>query len=191
MPSNIDNTSIDATFPVAGQDNDSQGFRNNFNTIKNNFTAAKNEIEDLQTNTAKLNTSNNFLGNDLTGANLIGNSEKHYAGGTVVAPQDVSFTNGNFQTFTIGGNITLTLKDWPATDKLGKIRVQPLDTLGDSTARTVTWATEGGTIKKGPGFLDPFVVNSNQDPLVVDFWTFDGGTTVYAQYVGLPQEDKP
>ena len=60
MPSNIDNTSIDATFPVAGQDNDSQGFRNNFNTIKNNFTAAKNEIEDLQTNTAKLNTSNNF-----------------------------------------------------------------------------------------------------------------------------------
>ena len=114
MPSNIDNTSIDATFPVAGQDNDSQGFRNNFNTIKNNFTAAKNEIEDLQTNTAKLNTSNNFLGNDLTGANLIGNSEKHYAGGTVVAPQDISFTNGNFQTFTIGGNITLTLKDWPA-----------------------------------------------------------------------------
>ena len=44
---------------------------------------AKNEIEDLQTNTAKLNTPNNF-GNDSTGANLIGNSEKHYAGGTVV-----------------------------------------------------------------------------------------------------------
>ena len=32
MASNIDATSIDATFPIAGQDNDSQGFRNNFNT---------------------------------------------------------------------------------------------------------------------------------------------------------------
>ena len=48
MASNIDNTSIDATYPIAGQDNDSQGFRNNFSTIKNNFTAAKSEIEALQ-----------------------------------------------------------------------------------------------------------------------------------------------
>ena len=108
MASNIDNTSIDATYPIAGQDNDSQGFRNNFSTIKNNFTAAKSEIEDLQTNTAKLNASNDFLGNDLTGGNLVSNTEKLYAGGTIVAPQNVSFANGNFQTFTIGGNITLT-----------------------------------------------------------------------------------
>ena len=69
MASNIDNTSIDATYPIAGQDNDSQGFRNNFSTIKNNFTAAKSEIEALQTNTAKLNDSNDFLGNDITGGN--------------------------------------------------------------------------------------------------------------------------
>ena len=45
MASNIDTTSIDATFPVAGQDNNSQGFRDNFNVSKNNFTAAKSEIE--------------------------------------------------------------------------------------------------------------------------------------------------
>jgi len=185
MPSNIDNTSIDAQFPVAGQDNDSQGFRNNFNTIKNNFTAAKNEIEELQTNTAKLNTTNNFLGNDVTGANLIGNTEKHYAGGTIVAPQNISFNNGNFQTFTIGNNVTLTFQDWPAEDRLSKIRIQLLDTLGDSTARTVTWATDNGSIKYGPDFPAPFVVNSNENPVVVDFWTYDGGTTVYDQYVGV------
>ena len=86
MASNIDSTSIDATFPVAGQDNDSQGFRNNFNTVKNNFTAAKSEIEALQTNTAKLNASNDFLGNDVSGANLIANTEKIYAGGTITSP---------------------------------------------------------------------------------------------------------
>ena len=96
MASNIDNTSIDATYPIAGQDNDSQGFRNNFSTIKNNFTAAKSEIEDLQTNTAKLNANNDFLGNEVTGATLTANTEKLYAGGTVVAPQNISFTNGNF-----------------------------------------------------------------------------------------------
>ena len=30
MASSLSPTSIDATFPVAGQDNDSQGFRDNF-----------------------------------------------------------------------------------------------------------------------------------------------------------------
>ena len=54
MASTIDDTSIDATFPVAGQDNNSQGFRDNFNTVKSNFVAAKSEITTLQTNSAKL-----------------------------------------------------------------------------------------------------------------------------------------
>jgi hypothetical protein len=185
MASNIDNTSIDATYPIAGQDNDSQGFRNNFSTIKNNFTAAKSEIEALQTNTAKLNEGNDFLGNDITGGNFASNTEKLYAGGTIVAPQNISFSNGNFQTFTIGGNLTLTFTDWPEATKVGKIRLMLLDTLGDSTSRTVTWATGGGgAIKYDASFPSPFVVQDEVDPMVVDFWTSDGGTTVYAHYVG-------
>ena len=39
MASNINTTSIDADYPIAGQDNNSQGFRDNFGTIKNNFIA--------------------------------------------------------------------------------------------------------------------------------------------------------
>ena len=45
MPSNINTTNLDETYPVAGQDNNSQGFRDNFSTIKTNFTTAKTEIE--------------------------------------------------------------------------------------------------------------------------------------------------
>jgi len=186
MASNISTTGVDATFPIAGQDNDSQGFRNNFNTVKNNFTAAKSEIEALQTDTAKLNAANNFLGNDVSGANLIANTEKVYPGGTLTGPQNISFTDGNYQTFTIGNSITLTFADWPASGKVGKIRLVLLDTLGDSTTRVVTWATSGGgAIKYGPGFPSPFNVASNVNPVVVDFWTDDGGTTVYAEYVGV------
>mgnify|MGYP003302311030 FL=1 len=76
--------------------------------------------------------------------------------------------------------------DWPTANKVGKIRLVLLDTLGDSTTRVVTWATSGGgTIKYGPGFPSPFNVASNVNPAVVDFWTNDGGTTVYAEYVGV------
>ena len=52
MASNIVPGNIDATYPKAGQDNSSQGFRDNFTETKNNFTNAKTEIEDLQTNKA-------------------------------------------------------------------------------------------------------------------------------------------
>jgi hypothetical protein len=48
MASNINPTNIDITFPIAGQDNDTQGFRDNFRNIKNNLSTAKSEITNLQ-----------------------------------------------------------------------------------------------------------------------------------------------
>ncbi len=48
MASNINTSIIDTTFPIAGQDNDSQGFRDNFTNTNQNFIAAKTEIEALQ-----------------------------------------------------------------------------------------------------------------------------------------------
>ena len=35
MASNINPANVDGTYPIAGQDNDSQGFRDNFSVIKN------------------------------------------------------------------------------------------------------------------------------------------------------------
>jgi hypothetical protein len=63
MTSAITTTNIDGAFPIAGQDNNSQGFRDNFTNIKTGLNTAKSEITDLQTNTAKLNANNDFNGN--------------------------------------------------------------------------------------------------------------------------------
>ena len=48
MTSQINPNNIDGAYPVAGQDNDSQGFRDNFTNIKTNFGYASAEITDLQ-----------------------------------------------------------------------------------------------------------------------------------------------
>ena len=48
MASNINPNNINGNYPVAGQDNDSQGFRDNFTNISNNFSFAATEITDLQ-----------------------------------------------------------------------------------------------------------------------------------------------
>jgi hypothetical protein len=44
----INPNNINGGFPVFGQDNPTQGFRDNFTNIKNNLNFAKAEIEDLQ-----------------------------------------------------------------------------------------------------------------------------------------------
>ena len=52
MSSNINPNTINITYPIAGQDNDTQGFRDNFSSIKNNFSVAQTEITALQSNSA-------------------------------------------------------------------------------------------------------------------------------------------
>jgi len=186
MSSNINTTSINADYPVAGQDNDSQGFRDNFGTIKDNFVAAKSEIETLQNNTAKKNENNNFLGNNIQQANFIANTEELFEGGTVGASQNISFNNGHIQTFTVNADITLTLADWPVSGKFGKITAF---LLSDGQDRTITWAVEGGgSIVKNTGWPtedNTTVISSSANQIVIDFYTFDNGSKVFAEYKGL------
>jgi hypothetical protein len=108
--SSINPNNIDGTYPIAGQDNDSQGFRDNFTNIKNNFTFAYDELTDLQSKAVlksalngstldntmtytSLNTSGNLLA---TGLTVFGNTTLGRAG----------VVSGQFH--TVVGNITQT-----------------------------------------------------------------------------------
>lgn len=186
MASNINTVDIDATYPVAGQDNDSQGFRDNFSTIKDNFVAAKAEIETLQDNTVKLNEDNDFNGNKIQEADFIKNTEVVYGVGSISNDVNISFNNGHYQTISVTSDtgpsdgVVVTLADWPESGKLGKIRV----VCKSSSSGKIIWNTEGsGTIyTDGNSVWDDFIVSSGSD-IIVDFWN-DGGLTVYAHYVG-------
>lgn len=170
---------IDAAYPVAGVDNDSQGFRDNFSAIKDTLSATAVDLATLDANTAKLNANNDFNGNNIQEANFIRNTEEVNNIGNITASQNISFTAGHYQTVGVNGAITLTFADWPATGKLGKIRLVIKGT------GTVTFSTEaGGTIKYDADFPSPFTIASATNPKIIDVWTDDGGIIVYAQYVG-------
>ena len=111
MASTISTVGFNAAYPVAGQDNDSQGFRTNFNVTKVALEAAADEITTLQSNTAKLNADNAFNGSVISEAELKANTETVYAAGNVAASQNVSWANGHYQTLQAGADITLTLAD--------------------------------------------------------------------------------
>lgn len=56
MASQIDPSTIDITYPIAGQDNDTKGFHDNYRAIQNGLVFARSEISALQTNIATLTT---------------------------------------------------------------------------------------------------------------------------------------
>jgi hypothetical protein len=79
MASTINPNNIDGAYPVAGQDNDSQGFRDNFTNTKTNFSYAAAEITDLQ-NKAVLKSAltGTTLNNDMGGSYVRSLGEEGY-----------------------------------------------------------------------------------------------------------------
>jgi hypothetical protein len=114
MSSNINPAAINGAYPIAGQDNDSQGFRDNFTNIRNNLASAKLEIEELQTKAVLKSAlvssgvaDNNFGGSILRNAKAVGFTKPAYEISTAINPISLSYTNGDFQYFDTIGAATL------------------------------------------------------------------------------------
>jgi hypothetical protein len=183
MASKIVPGNIDGTYPVAGQDNSSQGMRDNFSSIKTNFTEAKTEIEDLQSNKASLNGSNDFSGNTISDAELKDNSETVFAHGTTSGNVTINHENGHYQTVTSSGSITLAFSNLPANNKLGRII---LDITITSTAHTLTIPTSvlvAGNVSGGDGSSNSITVPTSGRYLY-EFMTPDAGTTILMHQLG-------
>jgi len=163
MVSGINYTSIDETYPIAGQDNDSEGFRQNFRYIKIGLTTAASEISDLQSNTAKTNAATNFNFQQISQAafidcgDVIYNPQRPVTSDPADSLATILYTNGSFQVFQVSGAVTFTLASFPPnptnplnnTSVVSKMRVH-LTSSDDGTGNVVTFATTGGTIKMSP-----------------------------------------
>ena len=191
MTSLINFAAINENFPVAGQDNDTQVFRDNFDTIKTNFSAAKTEITDLQDNAARTDEDNDFLYN-VVGSVTLQDAylrKKDYGAAIIAGTQDISFKQAMYHVVKFGANTSLTFSEFPtaAVDitGLGQIGKATLELDGDGTARTITFNTSGGTvIKKSPGFPGSVTVTSATNPVIIEVWQHSA-TVIFLNYLGL------
>jgi len=190
MASNITYTTIDEEFPVAGQDNDSQGFRDNFNIIKENFRNSILEIEALQGNRSRLDVENDYDGNTQKSMLLSETVEKSdtsaFTNG-ILSAANVSFTTGHHHVIKAEGNITLTFTDWPNSGRYAEMRVQIYS--DGISARDITLSTENAGSLKTDGnsnFSGTIVQVPSNDTTskVIKAFTYDGGDTVFLQYEG-------
>lgn len=153
MTSQINFGAINNAYPVAGEDNNSQGFRDNFTAISAGLAVAKTELSALQANVVlKANlTTNAVVTNDLNGSTISNGLYNrfygvYFSGGTVSASANIDLVNGPVQKFVLSGDATLTFTGWPTAGKMGLIRV--LIASDQNGVRTPGFATSGGgTIK--------------------------------------------
>jgi hypothetical protein len=191
VTSNINFAAINENFPVAGQDNDTQTFRDNFDTIKTNFSSAKTEITDLQDNAARTDSDNDFLYN-VVGSLTLQDAylrKKDYGAAIVAGTQDISFKQAMYHVVKVGANTSLSFSEFPTgvvdITGLGQIGKATLELYGDGSARTITFTTTGGTvIKKSPGFPGSVTVTSATNPVIIEVWQHSA-TVIFLNYLGL------
>ena len=195
MASNINTTTINTAYPVAGQDNDSQGFRDNFSNTNSNFIEAKSELEDIQSKgifkSALVGAGS--LDNDMAGS-VIKSANMKDARETVVShiasenPLNLGIKAGSYHTITPNASFTLafsdgTSADWPSAGSYSKVR---LEVIVDNIARTITLPATV-TVGNVTGQSGQVITVSTPGTYVYELSTRDGGTTVAINEVTTPQ----
>ena len=130
MTSAINPNNINGAYPVAGQDNNSQGFRDNFTNTVTNFQFAADEISDLQSKAVLKQAltgtvlDNNMLGSPLSNALLSNMADAALALGTVSGTTVINYALASFQTLTTNGAVSLSFTNLPASGAAASVIVQ-------------------------------------------------------------------
>ncbi len=183
MTSQINPSNIDATYPVAGQPNNTQGFRDNFTATQTNFNYAATEITDLQNKAVlKAALTGTTLDNNMNDALLYAAKIQDFSATavnltTTSGPVTVDYTTGHYQSLSPStGSVTLGFTKWPAANNYGLLRLRIYIT---NTAYTVTLpaaATQG--IAGIQGLSGSTITFGATGYYEFAFSTVDGGTTI-------------
>lgn len=182
MSSSINPNNIDGAYPVAGQDNDSQGFRDNFTNTKTNFEYAATEITDLQNKVVlKSALTGTVLNNDMTGsilsnAQLQDMSETKVALGGVNGSQTINYAAGPYYTLTTTGSVSLLFTNFPTAGTVGRCRLQ---ITVSNTAHTLTLpAAVTVGVNDIQGIDNNIVTFGTTGTFEFEFETSDSGATI-------------
>lgn len=129
--SSINTNGIDVNYPIPGQNNSSQGFRDNFAAIKTNLNVAGNELSDLQSKVVlKSALANTTLNNDMANT-LISNAATrsfrattYNLGNSLSGTVLVDASLGDVQYGTVSGDVVFQFGGWSPVATYGTLNLQ-------------------------------------------------------------------
>lgn len=184
--SSINPNNIDGTYPIAGQDNDSQGFRDNFTNIKNNFQFAYDELTDLQNKVVlKSALSGGSISNDMNYAQLISPQlikavETTNNLGNKSGSFTISWADAHYQSFAATSDCTLAFSSWPTSLYWAKLRLQiTTPTTTDVTITFPSGVKESLGLKTVQGYQGSQVVKlARNNTYLFELTTTDNGGNI-------------
>lgn len=121
--SQINTNGINTNYPVPGQNNSSQGFRDNFSQIRNNLDTAANEITDLQNKVVVKSALNDTVINNDMANTLISNASTsgfrattYNLGNALSGTVLVDVNRADVQYGAVTGNLNLQFGGWAPTN---------------------------------------------------------------------------
>jgi hypothetical protein len=187
--SSINPNNIDGTYPIAGQDNDSQGFRNNFTNIRNNLTFASVEITELQQKAIlKSAIAGEILNNNMNNTPLVGAQISRFTetlrniGPVGIAGAEVSWSDAHFQILEITASTVLTLINWPTSGFYAKLRLE-IEVTDTAHTLTLPASVTEASANSIQGCTSRVITFPTTGIYQFEFSTYDSGTTVYIEDV--------
>lgn len=198
--SNINYTGINTNFPIAGQDNDTQVFKDNWLLIQTGLNTAKTEITALEDNSAVVNADNDFGSNKISKAVLINSS---FAFSDLVdsasSTREIDFTQGFYQKLSVSATLEIKFTQFPGQAEaletvsggVGKVTLELYNGSGDPSV-TVTFAKEAGTNYRTNGITQfedstnypQIVLSSTTEPVIVEVWQHTSDI-IFLRNIGL------
>ena len=190
MTSSINPNNINGAYPVAGQDNNSQGFRDNFTNTKTNFQYAAAEISDLQSKAVlKAALTGTTLNNNMNGS-ILSNFQGQNISGTVVSlgtlsgDVGINYSAGPYQTVTTAGSISLAFTNFTPAGTQDYVVVQ---VTISSTADTLTFPSAVGSGASSTSLIGINGLDIGTNTItfaatgtyLYSFTTSDAGSTIY------------
>ena len=181
MTSQINPNNIDGAYPVAGQDNDSQGFRDNFTNIKTNFGYASAEITDLQSKVVLKSaltgtTLNNNMNNSvISNVQLLDASAPKAALGAV-STATLNYAASPYYTLSTGSSVTVSFSNFPPAGQVANLRLQ-ITVTNTSYTLTLPSAVSVG-VNNVQGYSANVITFNQIGTYEYEFETSDGGTTI-------------
>jgi hypothetical protein len=187
MTSQIDPNSIDSDYPVAGQDNSTQGFRDNFSFIKINFQEAAAEITDLQNKVLlKSALTGEVLNNNMNGALLYGARIQNFSAtqlalGSVSGAISINYAAGHYQIIDINSSASVSFTGFPGIGVQAWIILR-VEALAGETLTLPGAVGSGGSAQSLQGIQGlngQTITFSESGSYEFEFRTVDNGSTIY------------
>jgi len=188
MTSQINPNNVDGTYPVAGQANNTQGFRDNFTNIKTNFQYAEDEITDLQSKAILKSalsggTLDNNMSDNLIYAVKLQDVSWTYVQNTATSGSiNLDFSAGAYQSVSTTGSVSLSFSNWPVTGSAGSLFFT-FNCTNTAYTLTLPAAVSQGLygiqgISPGTPGVSNTITFSSTGAYTFRFDTNDGGTTI-------------